>query len=415
MMIYLFMCSAWLLTLAVVCAWKYPLFKRTWQELYFADTPVLIESDDWGPGEAFHAQRLLELLACLETHKDSVARSAVLTADIVLSVPDIEKIMADPDKAYHRKVLNEGSPGIYQAMLRGIKQGVLVPQLHGLEHLNGQGFAKLCQQHDSRVVTALASPQQWDWESLDSPLQGHYVDGSCLPTQAISSTQAQALIALATQTFTELFGFASDSTVAPCYLWNSTIEQHWQNHGMSVIQTAGYRCDARDKQGAYHQDRCLLRAGDLSESAQVYLVRNVMYEPVDGNNNAKTAYQEALRAYAQALPISISTHRYNYTRSEEEFVSSLQGLDQLLTAIGSNLSRLRFVSSPELGQQYLMDHTDIVNNFNGMQWMPLKRLSGLKKLAPFLRRLYYRHPKLVLLAYISGLILPVSLLCRYSR
>jgi len=115
------------------------------------------------------------------------------------------------------------------------------------------------------------------------------------------------------------------------------------------------------------------------------------------------------------LPISISTHRYNYTRSEEEFVSSLQGLDQLLTAIGSNLSRLRFVSSPELGQQYLMDHTDIVNNFNGMQWMPLKRLSGLKKLAPFLRRLYYRHPKLVLLAYISGLILPVSLLCRYSR
>ncbi len=415
MMIYLFMCSAWLLTLAVVCAWKYPLFKRTWQELYFADTPVLIESDDWGPGEELHAQRLLELLACLETHKDSVARSAVLTADIVLSVPDIEKIMADPAKAYHRKVLNEGSPGIYQAMLRSIKQGVLVPQLHGLEHLNGQGFAKLCQQHDSRIMTALALPQQWDWESLDSPLQGHYVDGSCLPTQAISSEQAQTLIALATQTFTELFGFASFSTVAPCYLWNSTIEQHWKNHGISVIQTAGYRCDARDKHGAYHQDRYLLRAGDLSESAQVYLVRNVMYEPVDGNNNAKTAYQEALRAYAQALPISISTHRYNYTRSEDEFVSSLQGLDQLLTAIGSSLSRLRFVSSPELGQQYLMDDTDIVNNFNGRQWMPLKRLSGLKKLAPFLRRLYYRHPKLVLLAYISGLILPVSLLCRYSR
>jgi len=415
MMIFLIICSAWLLSLIVVCAWKYSLFKKTWNEFYFADTPVLIESDDWGPGEGFHAQRLLQLLACLASHKDSVDRAALLTADIVLSVPDIEKIMADPDAGYHRKLLNEASPDIYQVMLQGIQQGVLVPQLHGLEHLNGQAFARLCQLKDSRIAAALADPKHWDWESLDSVLQGHYVDGSELPSQAISSEQAQSLITLASQTFIKLFGFQSLSSVAPCYLWNSDIERVWQQKGVSVIQTAGYRCDGRDKLGNYHQDRHLIRAGDLSEFAQVYLVRNVMYEPIDGNNNADTAYQEALVAYAQALPISISTHRYNYTRGEEEFKNSLKGLDRLLKAIGSNIRRIRYISSPELGQQYLMDGIEIVNHFNNSQWKPLKQLSGIRKLAPFLWRLYYRHPKLVLLAYISGLIIPASLVCRYSR
>ena len=415
MMIFLTICSAWLLSLVVVCTWKYSLFNETWNEFYFAETPVLIESDDWGPGEEFHAQRLLQLLACLAAHKDSVDRAALLTADIVLSVPDIEKIMADPDAGYHRKLLNEVSPEIYQAILFGIKQGVLVPQLHGLEHLNGQAFARLCQLNDSRIADALVNSQSWDWEDLASALQGHYVDGSELPTQAISSEQARALIVLATQRFTELFGFTSFSTVAPCYLWNSDIERLWQQEGVSVIQTAGYRCDRRDKSGHYHQDRSLIRAGDLSESAQVYLVRNVMYEPVDGNNNADTAYHEARVAYAQALPISISTHRYNYTRTEGEFNNSIKGLDQLLKAISSNIGGIRYLSSPELGQQYLSDHSEIVNHFNNSQWKPLKRRSGLRKLAPYLWRLYYRHPKLVVLAYISGLIIPASLICRYSR
>lgn len=415
MTLFLITFSVWLLILSVVLVWKYPLFKRTWQEVYFADTPVLIESDDWGPGAALHGQRLSQLLKCLETHKDAVNRAAILTADIVLSVPDIDKIIADPEGRYHRKLLNEVSPVVYQAMLLGIIKGVLVPQLHGLEHLNGQAFAKLCQLKDSRIAGALADPQHWEWESLASPLQGHYVDGSVLPTEALNQEQAQTIIALAVQRFTELFGYPSVSTVAPCYLWNSTIEQLWQKNGISVIQTAGYRCDGRDKQGSYHQDLSLIRAGDISESAQLYLVRNVMYEPVDGNNDAITAYQEAMLAYAQALPISISTHRYNYTRTEAEFDSSLQGLDQLLSNISSSIARLRYVASPELGEQIAKEHSAIENHFNGADYLPLKRLSGLNKLAPFLWRLYYRHPKLKLLAYVSGLILPAGLLCRYYR
>jgi len=415
MTIFLLVCSVWLLTLSVVCTWKYSLLIRTWQEVYFAESPVLIESDDWGPGDELHAQRLIQLYSCLLLHKDSVKRSAVLTANIVLSVPDIDKITADPKAGYHRQLLNEVSPTIYHALVTGIKQGVLVPQLHGLEHLNGQVFAELCQHKDTRVAGALTNAQHWNWETLDSPLQGHYIDGSRLPTQAISEEQAESIIALATVIFADLFGYPSVSTVAPCYLWNSAIENIWQQNGIKAIQTAGYRCDSRDKQGTYHQDIRLIRAGDLSDTAQLYLVRNVMYEPVDGNNNADTAYQEAMSAYAQALPISISTHRYNYTRGEDVFQTSLQGLDQLLTKINVSIAQVRFLSSPELAEQFAMEQTVVSNHFNDTEWLPLMRLTGVNKVRPFLWRLYYRHPKLVWLAYLTGLIIPASLLCLIPR
>ena len=415
MTIFLLVCSIWLLTLAVVCTWKYSLLRRTWQEVYFAESPVLIESDDWGPGDELHAQRLLQLCSCLLLHKDAVKRSAVLTANMVLSVPDIAKITADRNVGYHRQLLNEVSPAIYKVLVLAIKQGVLVPQLHGLEHLNGQVFAELCQHKDPRVAGALANAQHWNWETLDSPLQGHYIDGSRLPTQAISEEQAESIIALATVIFVDLFGYTSVSTVAPCYLWNSAIENIWHQNGIKAIQTAGYRCDGRDEQGTYHQDRRLLRTGDLSESSQLYLVRNVMYEPVDGNTNADTAYQEAMSAYAQALPISISTHRYNYTRGEDVFQTSLQGLAQLLSKLNASIARVRFLSSPELAEQIAMEQTVVINHFNDTEWLPLMRLSGIDKLGPFLWRLYYRHPKLVWLAYMSGLIIPASLLCRIRR
>ena len=407
--------ASWILCLIAVYLWKNKLFKQTWQEPYFADTPVLIESDDWGPGGVFHAERLTQLLACLEGHKDSVNRAAVMTADVVLSVPDIEKITADPDFSYQRKMLDEDFPEIYQVMLTGIKIGTFVPQLHGLEHLNGQAFAQLCHYNDARIAAAVSDPHGWNWESLDSSLQGHYVDGSHLPTQAISLENAQTIIALATQTFQKLFGHPSISTVAPCYLWNSDIESIWQKYGIQFIQTAGYRCDGRDEQGKYHQDRQLIRSGNLSDCGQVYLARNVMYEPVDGRNNSETAYHEALSAYAQALPICISTHRYNYTRSEEDFQQSLTGLHRLLGNIGQAFPDVRFVSSPELGTQIMTANAIITNHFNDVQWPPLKQLSGIKKIAPFLSRLYTRHPKLALLGYLTGLIIPVWLICELGK
>lgn len=405
----------WITCVITVYLWKKELFQSTWQEPYFKESLVLIESDDWGPGGKFHAERLKIVLAHLKEHKDSTGRAAVLTADVVLALPDIGEIVKEASHSYKRRFLDQAFPEIYQAMQQGISDGTLVPQLHGLEHLNGKAFYRLFEKNDCRVEKAFQETGWWDWESLDSPLQGHYVDGSQLPTKPLKTEEIKETVEMASAQFEKIFGHTSSSSVAPCYLWDDDVETAWFHQGVGYIQTAGYRCTGRDQKGDYIQNPQLIRVGNKSHMGQIYLVRNVMYEPVDGEHSSKSAYDEALQALQQALPITVSTHRYNYTRSKTEFNDSLSGLDQLLRKIGQNFPATRFLSSPELGDAIKNRNDEVTNYFNQSNWPPLTRLTGVCKLSAFLQRLRYRHPKLCLMAKLSGLALPAMLIIWVGR
>jgi len=404
----------WAASLFFLWKWKKDLFISTWNEPYFSDTPVLIESDDWGPGGQFHSERLNRLLGALTQHRDSVNRPAILTANVVLSVPDLEQIDANPGK-YFRKTLKTDFPGILNTMLSGMNAGNFVPQLHGLEHLNGRGFSRLWHEQDSRMPLAEKNHLWWDWESLDSPLQGHYVDGSQLPTISIDRTEAEEIIRTATSTFAQTFGYPTLTTTAPCYLWNSQIEEIWSEYEIRGIQTAGYRCIGRDSTGDYIQSPALIRPGQQTPFKQVYLVRNVMFEPVDGKHTVQSALEEAKAAYRQALPVCISTHRYNYTRSEQECLSTVADLSQLLSLISSQLHHIRYLASPELSEFLSQTEKKIVNQFNRTTWDSLQLLPNNKKIGSFLYRLYYRHPKLKLFCFLTGLFIPAGILMTFFR
>ncbi|ANE57707.1 hypothetical protein [Methylomonas sp. DH-1] len=406
----LFILGFWSACIAGLWLWKKELFISTWNEAYFADTPVLIESDDWGPGAEFHADRLQQLLDMLARHRDTAGRNAVLTADMVLAVPDLERIASEGE--YRRKMLDADFPAIYQTLKDGIARDILTPQLHGLEHLNGAAFARLYRQDDPRLAVAKATADWSDWESLDSPLQGHYVDGSALPTSPVDSAEAQNIIELAAASFQRMFGAPSVSTVAPCYLWSDNIEAYWSKQNIIAIQTAGYRCTGRDQSGHYRQDPPIIRVGNKSRLGQTYLVRNVMYEPVDGKNTVASAIAEAEMAYLQAAPISISTHRYNFTRSETECSNAIAGLDRLLSAITDSFPRVRFLSSAELAETLSDQSLEMINRFNGKRWPALNPARGQRKLGAFLYRLYYRHRKLALIGYMTGLCLPAWIICK---
>ncbi len=407
------MLTFWSVISLALFLWKRELLIHTWQEPYFLETPIVIESDDWGPGGRFHAKRLAILLDTLSNHKDSTNRSAILTANIVLSVPDVEKINQTTSDFPPKRLLDQDFADIYQTMLAGLEKGIFVPQLHGLEHLNAAAFARLCRTADPRTASARSDDNWWDWESLDSPLQGHYVDGSTLPSRPIDTQLAKQIVGQAVALFEKMFGMPSLTAVAPCYLWNDDIEACWHTHSIRAIQTAGYRCIGRDGSGKYLQDKSLIRAGEKNEFGQIYLVRNVMFEPVDGKNTPETALSAALQAKEQASAITISTHRYNFTRSEQEFAESLAGVDRLLSLLTESLAQTRFMSSAELAR-FLLDPNSSLTDCKNKTLPPPTRLHGVAKLSPFLYRLYYRHPKLVKLSYFSGLIVPAWLFCKLT-
>jgi len=395
----------WLLVIAILLASKRVLLRNTWNEPYVSEAAILIESDDWGPGERYHAERLDGLSRMLAKHTDTYGRPAVMTADMILAVPDLLAVQAAGNGGYFRRYLDDGFMDILGVIHRSFEEGTIVPQLHGIEHYYGEGLIKLFQSGDSRVNKVFYSHSWTDWESLDSPLQGHYVDGTRLPTVALSRTEREELVAAACTAFMRLFNMPSKSTVAPCYLWDDEVENIWASHGIRYIQTAGYRCPGRDAAGNYIQDMQLIRAGQQNAHGQYYLVRNSMYEPVDARSE-DTCINEAYKAIRQGLPVTVSTHRYNYTRTDDEYRRSVRGLDTLLTTLESNNPVIRYLSSPELGAWIADEPNPLTDPASGKNWPSLTAQTGTKKFSSFLYRLWYRHTKLRIIATASGLVIP---------
>jgi hypothetical protein len=401
----------WLLLLATLWLAQGGLLRATWREAYADEALLLIESDDWGPGDDGHAERLRALYALLTRHRDSTGRPVVLTADMVLAVPDACAFDSNGSDYYTRRYLDEGWPRLHQTFRDGMQAGVLVPQLHGLEHCHGEAVMQTACA-DAALRERIRQPGWSDWEALPSPLQGHYVDGGKLPTQDLPADAQRERVRLAVVTFQRLFAMPTLSTVAPCYLWNDTTEQVWQEAGIRYIQTAGYRCTGRDRDGRYQQDPAILRAGQRNQYGQVYLVRNCMYEPADGRD-ASGCLRQLRQALRERTPIVISTHRYNYTRDNALFERSLAGLDRILTEFAHINPGRRHLSSPELGAWYADE--SLLNTLDGTPLIPIAQARGLRKLSAFLYRLWYRHAKLRLLAVASGLILPAGLVIAAAR
>lgn len=396
MLILGFVLVFWTILLLALWHRQKALFLRTWNEPYFAIPLIAIESDDWGPGGPDDAARLTELLNMLSRHRDCRGQPAILTANVVLSVPDTQAIRESGFKQIKRRYLDTDFPEITVAMHKGMSDHSFRPQLHGLEHLYTPGLIKLAQANDPTALAVFDQPNWWDWESLPSPWQAHYVDGTQLPTTALPSPERAAIIAEAMQIFERCFGFVPDTTVAPCYLWDADVEAIWLKHGIHGIQTLGYRCPGRDAAGHYWRDMDLIRPGERSHSGQSYMVRNVMYEPADGKSISLCKAQIKL-AKLQALPIIFTTHRYNYTRSAALHEKAIAGLNELLSDLENRNSNILYCASDRLVYYITQPSTKLMRQ-------------GLHKINPFVLRLLIRHAKLRIGILITGIFIPLSVL-----
>ena len=224
-----FIIFGWLALLLILWVWQHELLRRTWREPYFAVPPVVIESDDWGPGGEHHAERLRQLLRMLARHRDCRGQPAILTANIVLAVPDTKAICANGYSDIVRRWLDTDFPDILEVMREGQDNRTFDPQLHGLEHLHTPGLMRLAREGDGEARRIFDEPDWWDWESLSSPRQAHYVDGTQLPTVPLNREDRVATVDEAIRVFQRCFGFAPRSTVAPCYLWDAEVEDIWRD------------------------------------------------------------------------------------------------------------------------------------------------------------------------------------------
>jgi hypothetical protein len=334
-----------LLWASVLLAFAKPLVAR-WCEPVLRHPVLIIESDDWGAGPLAQADALTRLSALLQQVRDRNGHPAVMTLGVVLEVPDGARIAATGCTEYHALPLADTRfDAVRMAMLEGIRAGVFVPQLHGQCHYWPPALLAAAQTDDS-VRAWLTSTDPAATEDLPSPLQSRWVDAYRLPSHALVPEAIRHAVAAEAAGYQAIFGSAPQVAVATTFVWNETVEAAWEKAEVDVIITPGHRATCRNAAGLTACVDATMLTGECSLAGQIYLVRDVYFEPALGHASQRLMDGLLVRS-RQGRACLVETHRFNFLQALDASLATLEaGLSSALTACPN----VRFLSPLELAR-----------------------------------------------------------------
>ena len=309
---------------------------------YFAMNDCLASEDD-----------LNALFEVLRSVKDKNGRHAILTADSVVANPDFEAIRNCSFERYVYEPFNKtleryGASHRNSFLLwqQGMKEGIFRPQFHGREHLNVLRWMNDLRDND-KYAHMMFEQEHWALSPLNIPEMKHsYLDGFSGVTQH-NIDYYENCIKEGLELFESLFGYKSESFIAQCYLWSDRIEQILKNNDVNYIQGMFLRKDAET-----HKRKVQI-LGQKTKYGQIYLLRNVSFEPVTGKKMdlVGDCLIRIKNAFILGKPVTISTHRVNFIGSinEKNRTDNLKQFKDLLKRIVLKYPDVEFMSSDELG------------------------------------------------------------------
>lgn len=339
---------------------------------------VVIESDDWGSiripsatifekfkdfgfdvqNSQYNRLDALEsnddlnfLFEVLGRFKDSRGNSARLTANTIIANPDFKKIKDSNFQSYHFEHFREtlkrypNHDQVFKLYEYGMNEKLFQPQFHGREHLNVNRWMRTLRQGSRELLFA------FDQETTFSG-KGDYSFMEALDLDLPSDLgQVTAIVQDGLAQFKETFGYSSKSFIAPCYTWDSRIEETLVNGGVEYLQGGMFQYEP--KAGFENYKKRYHYIGEKNESNLIYMVRNVAFEPslvfkTDWVDYTLAGIRDAFRWKKPAI---ICSHRINFigfldpTNRDQ----NLKLLSQLLATIVKRWPEVEFMSSDELG------------------------------------------------------------------
>lgn len=382
--------AAWLAVTFVALMLASRPLRALWREPVMRHPVLIVESDDWGPGPALHAERLRAIARVLQRHRDPAGRPAVMTLAVVLARPE-------PSDTHYRPAFLDAPrfAETYQAIREGAQAGVFALQLHGMEHY---GPASL-------MRAAAAQPEVRAWlrdadavtEDLPSPLQSRWTDASELPSRPLPAAEIASMVAAEVEKYTALFDAPPRVVVPPTFVWNATVEGCWAAAGVEVVVTPGWRNEFRDAQGKPVPLPERILNGDRGIGGVQYVVRDDYFEPALAGHDAARALAALHRKTWLGRPTLLETHRFNFIGDVQVAERALTELDRLLGSALRSFAALRFVSTAELAQSW---------RTRDPKWVDTRYSA---RLLYWLRRAH-AVPRLRKLAWASGMVAPGWLL-----
>ena len=222
---------------------------RRWREPVLRYPVLVIESDDWGAGPLEQAQALDALRQVLQGHRDQAGRYPVMTVGVILGIVDRSAMAAASHSDYIRLTLDDArQAAVLTALRAGIKDGVMAPQLHGLEHYWPPSLMAAAGS-DGQVAAWLVGDGMARSEDLPSHLQSRWTNAAALPSRPIPEVEINQAAAQEAEMYARIFGVAPVVAVPTTFVWNDAVERAWAAHGVACIVTPGTRPENRDRQG----------------------------------------------------------------------------------------------------------------------------------------------------------------------
>ncbi len=342
---------------------------------------IVIESDDWGtirmPSKEVYGtllrdgirvnecpynrvdaleseEDLSHLFDLLTQIEDTHGKAPVITANVLTSNPDFEKIKASGFEQYTYELLTETykkypkHSNSFTVLKQGMENNLFLPQFHGREHLNvarwmrglRSNFPETRKTFDLNlfgISTSISS------ENRKSYMQAFGFDD---PSEITSHRQ---IIREGLELFEKLFGFRSESFIAPSYTWHADLDPLLSEMGIRYIQGKGYR--KQPTSGVNKVDR--FHMGARNGLNQIYLRRNCFFEPSYYKKDwVSSCLNEISNAFFWHKPAIIQSHRLNFigfidTSNRDQ---NLNMLKDLLLRVTKRWPEIEFLSSVQLGQ-----------------------------------------------------------------
>ncbi|QAA81299.1 hypothetical protein EI546_05955 [Aequorivita sp. H23M31] len=290
--------------------------------------------------------------------KDSRDNPAKFTINNIVANPDFEKIKKENFEKYYYEPFTKtlerqtDSQNVLSLFKEGISKNIFQPQLHGREHINLRLWFQRLQHGDPVTIDAFK-------QKMYSVHKRGIVSGRRFNLDAFGNKTLTGdffnypdLIREAQQIFKETWGIQSQSFIAPCYTWHSSLEKFLKEEGVRYLQGTYVQIEPVDN-ATFKFKKKYHYTGQRNKLGQYFLVRNCNFEPTEfGPHNAvKNALKEIELSFAYRKPAIISSHRVNYIGSLHPVNrrENLKLLKTLLEEIVKRWPDVEFMSSDILG------------------------------------------------------------------
>lgn len=292
----------------------------------------------------------------LSSVKDKHGRHAVFTPFAVPCNINFEKITTNRYQQYCYELLPEtfaklkGYERTWPLWQEGIRNGLMVPQFHGREHLNLKVFNFLLEERNSELITCLKNRS---YTSISKKPFPNIEYTAAFEFEDVRENQAlQTIIEDGLQCFQKVFGFKAEHFMPPTSKIHRSNYPQLRDCGIKYVDIALFQ---HQHQGNNRYRTTYNFTGKRNSVGQTFLVRNVVFEPTDnrGVDWVSYAIQQIEAAFRWNRPAIISSHRVNYCGRIEEKnrAQGIEVLRSLLKKIVEKWPDVEFLSANKLGEE----------------------------------------------------------------